>query len=215
MTKVITFSRWREPLLRDDDLNDADGFDNIDPFERQFRDLCASSMGAPPITANKTRHSIISGPFGVVSLHDRDRLTDYNLWVFKTNFDITQRVMERIERTPGVLACNAWSRYHGRIAIGHLFDEEVVQESIRYALTFTPKRLTSKDFAVQAIADTLDARNCDWVIIEGAKGELLPHSVKDAEEADAILLLQKQRASELGSSRTPTIIERSWERDVH
>jgi hypothetical protein len=54
----------------------------------------------------------------------------FNFWIGHTNFDITHKVADVIEKTDGVETLDIFTRYRFRIAVGKAFDDSSVMRDI-------------------------------------------------------------------------------------
>ena len=74
------------------------------------------------------------------ALHEKNRtLNSFDFWTLHTNFDITPRVKDIIEKTDGVETVDVLTRYRVRIGftISGVFDNSAVRQNIQRALSNT------------------------------------------------------------------------------
>lgn len=107
-----------EPHFLDDEAigQDQKYEDKIDNKHKEFKThavrVMATPMGIIPITENTASSKI------------------FNFWIGHTNFNITKKVAQIIEDTPGVEALDIFTRYRFRIAIGKVFVDSSVMRDI-------------------------------------------------------------------------------------
>ena len=54
----------------------------------------------------------------------------FNFWVGHTNFDISKKIANIIEKTDGVETLDIFTRYRFRIAVGKAFDDSEIMRNI-------------------------------------------------------------------------------------
>jgi hypothetical protein len=55
----------------------------------------------------------------------------FNFWLGHTNFDITKKIFDIIEKTEGVETLDIFTRYRFRISVGKAFTDSVVMKDIQ------------------------------------------------------------------------------------
>lgn len=63
-------------------------------------------------------------------MDDIGMITSFNCWIGHTNFDITHRLKEKLNKTPGIELLKVCSRYRFFIGIGKMFKFNQVREYI-------------------------------------------------------------------------------------
>jgi hypothetical protein len=121
MTKeipLVVWEKWIDPFGQA--LEEAKWTD----YESQLEDLQdiefvddEEEVQARPIKA-------IATPMGIVPYNELTAPANlFNFWVGHTNFDITQKVVNLIEKTPGVEILDIFTRYRFRIGVGKCFSD--------------------------------------------------------------------------------------------
>lgn len=78
---------------------------------------------------------VLVGPHGAIPLHESNLpSTLFNFWLMHTDFSITWRVLNILERIDGVETLDVFTRYRARIGIGKAFDDKAVRAAIEKAL---------------------------------------------------------------------------------
>lgn len=67
-------------------------------------------------------------------LDDITMLSNFDCWIGHTNFDITQRIKNKLDKIPGVELLKVCSRYRFFIGIGKMFDFKEVRNTIEEEL---------------------------------------------------------------------------------
>lgn len=135
MEHKIVWQKWMDPFGSDDDeallpednephfLDDEGSVEPDQKYEdkmehksKEFKThavrVMATPMGIIPITENTASGKI------------------FNFWIGHTNFNITKKVAQIIEDTPGVETLDVFTRYRFRIAIGKVFTDSIVMRNI-------------------------------------------------------------------------------------
>ena len=67
-------------------------------------------------------------------IDDITMLSSFDCWIGHTNFDITPRIKEKLDKTPGIELLKVCSRYRFFIGIGKMFDFKEVRNIIEEEL---------------------------------------------------------------------------------
>jgi hypothetical protein len=67
-------------------------------------------------------------------IEDVSVLANFECWIAHTNFDVTNRVKEQLNKVPGVEILNVLSRYRFFIGVGQMFDFQEVRSYIEQEL---------------------------------------------------------------------------------
>lgn len=78
----------------------------------------------------KTQVRVMATPMGIIPMTENTASSKiFNFWVGHTNFDITRKVSDIIEKTEGVETFDVFTRYRFRVGVGKAFsDSEVMRE---------------------------------------------------------------------------------------
>lgn len=131
-SKQIIWQKWTDPF--GNDLEDNTGFD---PY---LGDYFEDDIDEPP-NENEKNHSqyerktdpikVIATPMGIIPMNDNTMSGKiFNFWIGHTNFNITGKIADTIEKTEGVETLDIFTRYRFRIAIGKAFDDSTIMRLI-------------------------------------------------------------------------------------
>ena len=130
---VIIWQKWMDPFGRDEnpEYHEFDNFtedlDNEDE-EPEENEKTQSFLANHTI---KYGVKVIATPMGVIPVNDNTASGKlFNFWMGHTNFDITKKVAETIEKTDGVESLDIYTRYRFRISVGKAFEDSVVMREI-------------------------------------------------------------------------------------
>lgn len=140
---IIIWQKWIDPFGRDRDVND--GFDDdgiyfydddkhddiLDPIDDN--DNSTTEVMNKYIQEKSIKHGIrvIATPMGIIPVNDNTLSGKiFNFWMGHTNFDITKKVAETIEKTEGVESLDIYTRYRFRISVGKAFEDSIVMRNI-------------------------------------------------------------------------------------
>jgi hypothetical protein len=134
MINLISWQKWLDPFGSDD----AEGLEH-DPYlgdyeEQELDDEVGDANDEEK--EKKIRHTtqrlkVIATPMGIIPVTDNTMSGKiFNFWIGHTNFDITHKVADVIEKTDGVETLDIFTRYRFRIAVGKAFDDSSVMRDI-------------------------------------------------------------------------------------
>jgi hypothetical protein len=134
MINLISWQKWLDPFGSDD----AEGLEH-DPYlgdyeEQELDDEVEDANDEDK--EKKIRHTtqrlkVIATPMGIIPVTDNTMSGKiFNFWIGHTNFDITHKVADVIEKTDGVETLDIFTRYRFRIAVGKAFDDSSVMRDI-------------------------------------------------------------------------------------
>ena len=138
----IIWQKWLDPLGEDDldhihtdkneqdfsldnDIGDFYDDTNLDNEENETQDIQEEN-----IQFYKKATRVIMTPMGIIPYTENTASNKiFNFWVGHTNFDITRKVSDIIEKTEGVETFDVFTRYRFRVGVGKAFsDSEVMRE---------------------------------------------------------------------------------------
>jgi hypothetical protein len=108
----------------DDEVDDDDDDDDDESYEDSN-----DSKGAISLALNKML------PLTPQVIDDISMLANFDCWIGHTNFDITQRIKDKLNTIPGVEVLKIFSRYRFFVGIGQMFDFQNVRHDINKELT--------------------------------------------------------------------------------
>lgn len=109
--QALEEAKWTDYENEIDTLNDIEYIDDED-------------MEMRPIKA-------IATPMGIIPYNELTAPSNlFNFWVGHTNFDITKKIVDIIEKSDGVEILDIFTRYRFRIGIGKCFNDSETMKSI-------------------------------------------------------------------------------------
>lgn len=131
---VIIWEKWVDPFGREIEekeedadspfLNDDDEEEISSKEEEHLEKLLNNKKIIPGI-------KVIATPMGIVPINeDTSSGKIFNFWVGHTNFDITRKIAETLEKIRGVETLDIFTRYRFRISIGKGFSDSKIMRNI-------------------------------------------------------------------------------------
>ena len=81
---------------------------------------------------SKMNTKAIITPMGVIPFNESTACTKtFKFWIGHTNFDISSKIQQIIEKTKGVETLDVFTRYRFRVSIGKAFQDRSVMENIQ------------------------------------------------------------------------------------
>ena len=118
--KDIDEAKWTDYNNSVTDLKDIMNTDTLDIDNPQYR---------PDIINNPIK--VIASPLGIIPYNEYTASSKiFNFWLGHTNFSITKKIKDLIEKNEGVEILDIFTRYRFRIAIGKCFIDADVMSSI-------------------------------------------------------------------------------------
>lgn len=78
-----------------------------------------------------THTPMLVGPMGLIPLNDMNMPgKTYKFWLMHTNFNLSDKVVQQLEKMRGVETLDIFTRYRARIGIGRVFDEADIMNEI-------------------------------------------------------------------------------------
>jgi hypothetical protein len=139
---IIIWQKWIDPFGRDDqseleefaNYNDDNDSDLIEVEETQDSDETENTDKIKQFLVDRTIKygiKVIATPMGVIPVNDNTASGKiFNFWIGHTNFDITKKIAETIEKTDGVESLDVYTRYRFRISVGKAFEDSMVMRHI-------------------------------------------------------------------------------------
>lgn len=131
---LIAWQKWSDPFGLDDEISqDHDPYlgEYTEDEDNVLKDI--NSEDKEDRLYGKTPRSIkvIATPMGIIPVNENTVSGKiFNFWIGHTNFDITPKIADTIEKTDGVETLDIFTRYRFRIAIGKVFDDSSVMREI-------------------------------------------------------------------------------------
>lgn len=129
---IIMWEKWRDPFGEKDD-NDIDDepYSNFYDDDNEDEDT-ENEFDNPLNHFGKKQIKVIATPMGIIPVNENTASGKlFNFWIGHTNFDITRKVAETIEKINGVECLDIFTRYRFRVAIGKAFHDSDVKKNIQ------------------------------------------------------------------------------------
>ncbi len=128
---IIIWQKWADPFGEDDKIDISD---DLLESRSSYSDILEEDDRTDMVNLQKPI-KVISTPMGIIPINDDTASGKiFNFWLGHTNFDITPKIANEIERTEGVETLNIFTRYRFRIAIGKAFTDSAVMNDIQSAV---------------------------------------------------------------------------------
>lgn len=144
MKKKILWQKWInpfEPITEDpislDDINqDIFNEEALDSSWDSYSNTEEEKVtGENSNNYQKLNSKAVITPMGIIPLNENVACTKtFKFWIGHTNFDLSQKTKEIIEKTEGVESLDIFTRYRFRIAVGKAFQDRDVMQDIQGAL---------------------------------------------------------------------------------
>ena len=122
--KQIAWEKWDDDLVEEELVDD---FYEISE-DKEDEDV---NLAIEALEFMSRIPKLVSTPAGMAQLHDKmSVLNQFECWMGHTNFDISKRVQNTLEKTQGVELLVVTSRYRFFMGIGKLFDFRSVRKDI-------------------------------------------------------------------------------------
>lgn len=125
LNSQIIWEKWVDPFgddIEETKWNNYDDDEDIDGLSTQQE-----------LFKNKSKPiRVISSPMGLIPYNEYTSSAKiFNFWVGHTNFNLSQKIVEIIERCEGIEILDVFTRYRFRIAIGKCFNDNEVMRQIK------------------------------------------------------------------------------------
>lgn len=132
----LGWQRWYDPFsveTEEDDIekNNDNEFGNNVFDENTDSDICEGSFSQ----SYKKAMKVIITPMGALPIPEHSTPQKvFNLWTAHTNFSITKKILDLVEKIDGVETVDVFTRYRMRIGIGKMFGTQDVISRINKTL---------------------------------------------------------------------------------
>lgn len=122
---LIIWQKWADPFGLDDaEIQDFDPYTGNYTDNEQETDEDKDKVYEDIIQKKDKAVRVIATPMGIIPMNDNTASGKiFNFWMGHTNFDISKKVSQIIEKTEGVETLDIFTRYRFRISIGKAFDD--------------------------------------------------------------------------------------------
>jgi hypothetical protein len=126
---IIIWQKWQDPFGEkdSDDLEQTeyDKFFNEEGADEELENIKSDIF-------DKKQIKVIATPMGIIPINENTASGKiFNFWLGHTNFDITKKIFDIIEKTEGVETLDIFTRYRFRISVGKAFTDSVVMKDIQ------------------------------------------------------------------------------------
>jgi hypothetical protein len=127
---MIIWQKWQDPFgEQEDDLEKIEYDDKF--YDDENNDLGVEELIKSDIV-NRKQIKVIATPMGIIPINENTASGKiFNFWIGHTNFDITKKIFEIIEKIDGVETLDLFTRYRFRISVGKAFTDSFVMQSIQ------------------------------------------------------------------------------------
>lgn len=144
---IIIWQKWVDPFGGDDleqyllssiadQINDPDFEEELDEELEEYNNIIEEEYEEEYEEDNirekvmKTPIRVMATPMGIIPMTENTASGKiFNFWVGHTNFDITKKIADMIEKTDGVETFDVFTRYRFRVGVGKAFsDSETMRE---------------------------------------------------------------------------------------
>lgn len=199
MDKQIVWERWYDPLR-----SAIDDYKSV--VEDTFGEHIANEHMPEEMILDRPfpiRGPILLSNMGPIPMHEGnvpDKI--FNFWIGHANFDISDKVAEKICAIPGVEVFNIWTRYRFRLGIGKSFTDRQVMNEIDRLVTGKRTILEGKSL-VDFMANNLKKKKREFYIANDDNKQLLflDHKHKGVE---TIYDWNQKKHAKKGSSESRT-----------
>jgi hypothetical protein len=128
----IVWEKWRDPFLGYDE-NEIDIDSDVNNF---FDEEDSDSISEDKESVNKLQQPgkhirVIATPMGLIPYNEYTASSKiFNFWIGHTNFNLSKKIANIIEKTDGVETLDVFTRYRFRIGIGKVFEDRDVMKNI-------------------------------------------------------------------------------------
>ena len=127
----IVWQKWVDPFGRDSIDSEYETPNESNFLDDNLLDSEDSDKNHKPPEFLKESVQVMATPMGIIPINEHTASSKiFNFWIGHTNFDISKKISDIIEQTPGVETLDIFTRYRFRVAIGKVFDDGQVMRNI-------------------------------------------------------------------------------------
>lgn len=131
---MIVWQKWVDPFGKNPEDVEWPGFKDHDVSDDFDDDESESTIDKEVEKIQEIKSNpiqVIATPMGIIPYNEHTACSKiFNFWVGHTNFNITSAIAKIIEDSEGVEILDIFTRYRFRIAIGKLFEDNLVMKKI-------------------------------------------------------------------------------------
>lgn len=131
---MIVWQKWVDPFGKNPEDVEWPGFKDHDVSDDFDDDESESTIEKEVEKIQEIKSNpiqVIATPMGIIPYNEHTACSKiFNFWVGHTNFNITSAIAKIIEDSEGVEILDIFTRYRFRIAIGKLFEDNLVMKKI-------------------------------------------------------------------------------------
>lgn len=130
-TTLIVWEKWADPFGEDTDETKWRDYNNDMSDLSELKDEYNTSEGQNIIKRTSKPIKVIASPLGLIPYNEHTASSKiFNFWLGHTNFDITQKIKDMLEKSEGVEILDIFTRYRFRVAIGKCFSDSETMKLI-------------------------------------------------------------------------------------
>jgi hypothetical protein len=124
----IIWEKWRDPFGHDVDETQWTSYEEEEHNEVSAQSEYFQQNGKKPI-------KVIASPMGLIPYNEHTASSKiFNFWLGHTNFNISKKIAQDIEKIDGVEILDVFTRYRFRIGVGKCFKDQNVMNDIQNSI---------------------------------------------------------------------------------
>lgn len=128
---TIVWEKWEDPFAVSEDFIEYYPEEDLTEEElEEYNQLVEEGAEHLQQKASTAQHKFIVTPFGIFSPEKISIGQHFKFWIGHTNFDLSSKIVDIIEKTEGVEVLNIYTRYRFRVAIGESFSDRHIMSLI-------------------------------------------------------------------------------------
>lgn len=212
MIKRVVWQKWIDPFLTNTDDVESKEPEEPETYKDSYQKFEDKILSNQQSQLPKFNMPMMVSPMGIIPITEHNTPSKiFCFWMGHTNFDITAKIKELIEKTPGVETLDIFTRYRFRVAIGKAFIDENTDPFGKSVLLDIEKAICPKQekkvelkaanikkTTVNMLKKNLSAKNKFWAILEAEDGTLDPRKGNTKEEV--VRLIEESHRNVLAKS---------------
>lgn len=129
---IIMWEKWRDPYGNDDTSEIQKAMNDIIQNSTDINeDVEEMNISVNDFSLLKSKIPMMMTPMGLIPYTENTACGKiFNFWMGHSNFNITQKISNKIEDIDGVETLDIFTRYRFRIGIGKAFKDSEVMHNI-------------------------------------------------------------------------------------
>lgn len=126
---LIVWQKWVDPFGEDTEESKWTDYEN----ENSITQSDIEHIDHP--IQNRKTVKVIASPMGLIPYTEHTASSKiFNFWTGHTNFNLSNGIIDEIEKIDGVETLDVFTRYRFRVAIGKCFDDSIVMNNINTSI---------------------------------------------------------------------------------